>query len=86
MQSKQMPELAQRFDTLDGKTIGFFWNTKPNGDVFFDTIAELMEQQFKNVKVLKLYPGKPNPAAHSPRSNILSAVEKCDGIVNGFGD
>ena len=86
MTTKHSTRLAQRLDTLEGKTIGLFWNTKPNGDIFFDRVAELLEEQFKNIKVIKYYPGKPNPAAPGAASAIKEAAEQCDGVINGFGD
>ncbi|MBI2909492.1 MAG: hypothetical protein HYX92_17745 [Chloroflexi bacterium] len=40
---------APRLDTLDGKKIALWWNTKSNGDVALTAAAEAIQRHFKNV-------------------------------------
>ena len=44
-------------ETLEGKSIGLFWNGKPNGDVFLKS-GELLKTRFKNIKLIEYMPGK----------------------------
>jgi hypothetical protein len=41
--------------TLEGKTVVLRWNGKYNGDLFLSDVGELLTQQFKNVKIIKLW-------------------------------
>lgn len=47
---------AQRLDSLAGKTIGLFWNSKSGGDVALARVAELLSQRFPDVRA-KQYAG-----------------------------
>lgn len=48
-------DIAARIDTLEGKTVGLKWNGKPNGNLFLDRVAELLQEQVKDVKIIKFY-------------------------------
>ncbi len=41
--------------TLEGKTVLLRWNGKYNGDKFLSRVGELLNQQVKNIKVIKLW-------------------------------
>jgi len=41
--------------TLEGKTVALRWNGKAGGDMFLDRLAELLIEQVKDVKVIKIY-------------------------------
>jgi ABC-type Fe3+-hydroxamate transport system substrate-binding protein len=41
--------------TLEGKTVLLRWNGKPNGDLFLTRIGELLVEQVKGVKVVKIW-------------------------------
>jgi len=40
---------------LEGKTVLLRWNGKYNGDKFLNRIGELLNQQVRNVKVIKMW-------------------------------
>ena len=57
---KQMPKvgpvkLNAHPSTLEGKTILLRWNGKYNGDKFLARLGELLTQQVKNVKIIRLW-------------------------------
>lgn len=56
--------------SLEGKTIALFWNGKHNGDLFLTRVGELLEQQVKDVKIVKIWEKHPNTP------NISGSVEK----------
>jgi hypothetical protein len=51
----EIMELVPRLTTLEGKTVILRWNNKPNGDLFLDRVAELLEEQVKDINIIKLY-------------------------------
>ncbi len=51
--------------TLEGKTVVLRWNGKLNGDKYLTRVAELLSQQVKNVKVIKLWEQDKSTAAIS---------------------
>jgi hypothetical protein len=56
-QTGDMP-IALRLDRLDGKVLGFLWNTKPNGDVLHQHIRERLAERFHlNDTVWRQKPG-----------------------------
>ena len=46
---------ARRPDTLSGKRIALWWNSKDRGDIALDTVAEKLEQQYKNIEFVRFY-------------------------------
>ncbi len=40
---------------LNGKTIGLFWNGKPNGDVFLNRLAERLKAGFNGLTVVRMW-------------------------------
>jgi hypothetical protein len=51
---------SERVETLNGKTVGLYWNGKPNGDVFLDEIAHHLKTRFDGLSVVKLWEVKPD--------------------------
>lgn len=41
--------------SLEGKTVLLRWNEKMNGDKYLTRVGELLTQQVKNVKIIKLW-------------------------------
>lgn len=46
---------APRLTSLDGKTVVLRWNSKNNGNVFLDRLAELMAKRLPKTKIVKSY-------------------------------
>ena len=72
-------QLAARSKTLTGRTVGLFWNRKPNGDLFLLRIGELLKDRFKDINV-KFLTGKSNPASGAPAESIKEAL-KCNSAI-----
>ena len=47
--------LNARTASLEGKTVVLRWNGKYNGDLYLNRVGELLTQQIKNVKIVKLW-------------------------------
>jgi len=66
--------LAPRIDTLQGKTVGLKWNQKPNGNLFLDRVAKLLQEQVPGVKIIKFYDVEPTTVPQS--ANMEVAAQK----------
>jgi hypothetical protein len=73
--------LARRLDSLQGKSIGFIDNIKPNAGLFLRHIEEMIRGDYSDVKT------------HTVRKNFtpnLLIADKLDGkvdaVVNAWGD
>jgi ABC-type Fe3+-hydroxamate transport system substrate-binding protein len=78
--------------SLEGKTVVLRWNSKPNGDKYLTRIGELLTQQVKDVKVVKLWESDPSTAAitKSPEESAAIADKiaalKPDLVIASQGD
>ncbi|MES2564133.1 MAG: hypothetical protein V4637_15580 [Pseudomonadota bacterium] len=73
--------LARRLATLEGKSIGFIDNMKPNANLFVQYVEEMMRAEF------------PRVTTHTVRKNFTSSKliadqleGKVDALVNAWGD
>ena len=53
--TKKYSDIASRVSTFKGKRIGLLWNGKPNGDIFLNRVAEILEETYSDVEVIKLW-------------------------------
>jgi len=79
--AEQRAALAARLSTLNGKSIGFIDNMKPNANLFVQYIEEMIRADFSGVKT------------HTVRKNFTSSKlianeleGKVDALVNAWGD
>jgi hypothetical protein len=72
---------SPRLTDLNGKTVGLFWNGKPNGDIFLEAIGKLLEDRFKDIKLIRfwLY------ISVGPE-NQKRMAEQCDAVIAAQGD
>lgn len=73
-------EIAPRIDSLEGKKVGLKWNGKPNGNLFLDRVAELLEEQVPNVEIIKFYEVEPSTVPQS--SGVEDAKRKAEIIAS----
>jgi hypothetical protein len=79
-------EGAPGLKTLDGKRVGLFWNTKPNGDVFLLRIGERLKERFENIQLIEFMPGKADSAIGAPAVALKEAATRCDAVLLSTGD
>lgn len=60
--------------SLEGKTVLLRWNGKYNGDRFLIRIGELMTQQVKDVKIIKMWEVDKSTAAISKNVEVSEQV------------
>ena len=73
--------LARRLETLNGKSIGFIDNIKPNAGLFIQNIEQMLRADFKGLQT------------HIVRKNFTSSKlianeleGKVQALVNAWGD
>lgn len=85
-------EPARRITSLDGKTVALRWNSKHNGDVVLDRIAELLSQKYPTIKIIKTYQTDPSlngisgPAPEAERVAKAVAAAQPDLVIATQGD
>ena len=60
--------------SLEGKTILLRWNGKYNGDRFLNRVGELINQQMKNAKIIKMWEVDKSTAAISRNAEVSEQV------------
>jgi hypothetical protein len=84
---------APRLDTLEGRTIGEFWNGVFKGDQTFPVIRRLLEARFPSLKIVPFTefphaPGSDHPAQQRALAQRMAALAKekgCDAVISGNG-
>jgi len=72
-----------RFDSLQGKVVGFIDNAKPNFNHLVDDLAELLKSRYGVADVVKHRKPGQVPVAE----NVLQDMaQRCDAVVTGSGD
>lgn len=84
---------AARLVSLDGKTVGEFWNGVFKGDQTFPVIRRLLQQRYPRLKVIPYTefphtPGTDHPAKqreHAQHMAVLAREKGCDAVISGNG-
>ncbi len=75
---------ARRLDSISGKRIGLWWNSKPRGDAALTTVADAFGQRFQNVSFVR-FDQQYDHGRHFPE-RYDEARESCDAVVATTGD
>ena len=81
-------ERAGRNADLGGKTIGLFWNGKPNADLFLDEVAEELRARFEDLKIVRMWEVKPETrtALGNSMDGLKYMAQNSDLIIGASGD
>jgi hypothetical protein len=60
--------------SLEGKTVVLRWNGKPNGDKLLTRVGELLTEQVKDVKVIKMWEVDPSTAVISDSAEVSAQI------------
>lgn len=76
--------MASRPLSIGGLTVGFLWNTKPNGDVLFSRLEELLREKYEiSGAIYRRKPTSSVPASRQVLDDLAASVEVA---VVGLGD
>ena len=76
--------MALRPEDLRGKAVGFLWNSKPNGDVLFSRLEQLLREKYEIPEAL--YRRKPTASIPAEPQVIEDLAAKVEVAVVGLGD
>ena len=71
---------------LNGKTIGFIDNGKPNYDIFLARVMELLSEKFKLAGTIHVKKKEKDTGAGLNSVDMEKLINKCDTILNGICD
>jgi hypothetical protein len=73
--------LARRLDTLNGKSIGFIDNIKPNANLFIQYVEAMMRADYKDIQTHTV---RKNFTSSKPIAHELEG--RVQALVNAWGD
>ena len=76
--------MALRLPDLRGRSVGFLWNSKPNGDILFARLEELLRQKFEITNAM--YRRKPTASIPAETLVLEELAASTDAVVVGLGD
>jgi hypothetical protein len=71
---------------LDGKTIGFIDNGKPNYDIFLARLIELLSEKFKFAGIIQAKKKEKDTGAALNSTDMGKIAANCDVVLNGICD
>ncbi len=77
-------DMAVRPTDVRGKTLGFLWNSKPNGDILFGRLEELLREKYEISGTI--YRRKPNSSSPATEQVLDELATSVDLAVVGLGD
>lgn len=76
--------MAQRRPDIRGLSLGFLWNSKPNGDILFQRLEELLREKYEITTAT--YRRKPTSSVPATRQVLDELATTVDVAVVGLGD
>ena len=77
-------EMAKRPRALNGKTIGFLWNSKSNGDLLLRNLEAPVIEKYGVSQVIM--EKKNLPSSRAPQELLEELSAKCHLVVLAIGD
>ena len=77
-------DMAERPHDLRGKAVGFLWNSKPNGDVLFQRLEQLLREKYEISDAL--YRRKPTASIPAEPQVVEEMAATVEVAVVGLGD
>jgi hypothetical protein len=93
LEAVQQAGAARRIGSLDGKTVGEFWNGVFKGDLTFPVIRRLLLRKYPTLRIIPFteFPhvrGSDDPAQqreHAQRMAALAKEKGCAAVISGNG-
>jgi len=79
-------EPAKRLGTLEGKTIGLYWNMKSGGELALAHIGRRLRERYPSIR-LKSWTGEVGTTMRHATNEQLDAIgRECDAVVGTSAD
>ena len=76
--------MAPVLDGLGGQSVGFLWNSKPNGDLLFERLEKLLREKYEIANVV--YKRKPTASLPAKEEVIEELAESVQAVIVGLAD
>ncbi len=76
--------MAPALDGLGGRSVGFLWNNKPNGDLLFERLEKLLREKYEITDVI--HRRKPTASLPATDAVIDDLVESAQAVIVGLAD
>ena len=77
-------DVATRLDDFSGKRVGFWWNGKPNGDIFLNELARQLESSCPGMTPVRMWEIDPaTMTAYGVGADNLELMAKSADVVIG---
>ena len=76
--------MAPALEGLGGQSVGFLWNSKPNGDLLFERLEKLLREKYEIANVV--YKRKPTASLPAKDEVIDELVESVQAVIVGLAD
>ena len=81
---KMEQAMAPRVDGLGGQSVGFLWNNKPNGNLLFERLEELLREKYEISDVM--YRRKPTASIPAEESVLDELARSVQAMIVGLAD
>ena len=71
--------MAPVLDGLGGQSVGFLWNSKPNGDLLFERLEKLLREKYEIANVV--YKRKPTASLPAKEDVIDELVASVQAVI-----
>ena len=69
---------------LGGQSLGFLWNSKPNGDLLFERLGKLLKEKYEIADVV--YKRKPTASIPAKDEVIDELADSVQAVIVGLAD
>ena len=69
---------------LGGQSLGFLWNSKPNGDLLFERLEKLLREKYEIADVV--YKRKPTASIPAKDEVIDELADSVQAVIVGLAD
>ena len=76
--------MAPVLDGLGGQSVGFLWNSKPNGDLLFERLEKLLREKYEIANVV--FKRKPTASLPAKEEVIDELVGSVQAAIVGLAD
>jgi hypothetical protein len=76
--------MAPRPQDLRGKSVGFLWNSKPNGDILFNRLEALLREKYEISNVV--HQRKPSASIAAKQEVMDTLTTSAHVAIVGLGD
>ena len=76
--------MAPALEGLGGQSLGFLWNSKPNGDILFNRLEQLLREKYEIADAV--YRRKPTASVGATQKVLEELAASTQAVVIGLGE